>query len=62
MLNKFGMEDWKPVNTPMKTSFKLRKYDDSKSNDLIQYMLMIGILRYVTKSKPSVIKEIGKVA
>jgi hypothetical protein len=31
MLKKFGMEDWKPVTTPMQTSCKLRKYDDSKS-------------------------------
>ena len=33
MLKRFGMEDWKPVNTPMKTSCKLSKDDDSKSID-----------------------------
>jgi hypothetical protein len=27
------MEDCKPVTTPMQTSFKLRKDDDSKSTD-----------------------------
>jgi hypothetical protein len=33
MLNRFGMEDCKTVTTPMKTSCKLRKYDDSKYTD-----------------------------
>jgi hypothetical protein len=33
MLNRFGVEDCKPVTTPMKMSSKLRKYDDSKSTD-----------------------------
>jgi hypothetical protein len=33
MLKRFGMEDCKLVTTPMKTSCKLRKDDDSKSTD-----------------------------
>jgi hypothetical protein len=33
MLKKFGMEYCKPVNTPMQTSFKLSKDDDSKDGD-----------------------------
>jgi hypothetical protein len=33
MLKRFGMEDCKPVTTPMQTSCKLSKYDDSKSTD-----------------------------
>jgi hypothetical protein len=31
MLNRFGMENCKPVITPMQTSCKLSKDDDSKS-------------------------------
>jgi hypothetical protein len=31
MIKRFRMEDCKPVTTTMKTSCKLRKYDDSKS-------------------------------
>jgi transposase len=31
MLKRFGMEDSKPNNTPMQTSCKLSKDDDSKS-------------------------------
>jgi hypothetical protein len=33
MIKKFGMEDWKPVITPMQTSCKLSKDDDSKYTD-----------------------------
>ena len=54
MLKKFEMEDCKLVTTPMQTSCKLRKYDDSKSIDQRQYKSMIGILLYVTTSRPDV--------
>jgi hypothetical protein len=33
MLKRFGMEDCKPIITPMQTSCKLSKDDDSKSTD-----------------------------
>jgi hypothetical protein len=33
MIKRFGMEDCKPVITPMQTNCKLRKDDDSKSTD-----------------------------
>jgi hypothetical protein len=56
------MEDCKPVTTPMKTSCKLRKDDDSKSTDQRQYRSMIGILLYVTTSRPDVMQEVGQVA
>jgi len=62
MLNRFGMENCKPVITPMQTSCKLSKDDDSKSTDQRQYMSMIGILLYVTTCKPDVMQAIGQVA
>jgi hypothetical protein len=62
MLKRFRMEDCKPVITPMKTSCKLRKYDDSKSTDQRQYRSMIGNLLYVTTSRPDVMQEVGQVA
>jgi hypothetical protein len=55
MLNKFGMEECKPVTTPMQTSCKLSKDNDSKSIDHRQYMSMVGSLLYVTTSRPDVI-------
>jgi hypothetical protein len=62
MLKRFGMEDCKPVTTPMETSCKLRKDDDSKSIDQRQYRSMIGSLLYVTTSRPNVMHAVGQVA
>jgi hypothetical protein len=62
MLKRFRMEDCKPVNTPMKTSCKLSKYDDSNSTYQRKYKSMIGSLQYVTTSKPYVMQEVGQVA
>jgi hypothetical protein len=59
MLKRFGMEDCKPVITPMKTSCKLSKDDDSKSIDQRQYKSMIGSLLYVTTSRPDVMQVVG---
>ena len=62
MLKRFGMEDYKPTTTPMKTSCNLRKYDDSKSIDQRKYRSMIGSLLYVIASKPDVMQVVGQVA
>jgi hypothetical protein len=62
MLKRFRMEYFKPVTTPMKTSCKLRKCDDSNSTDQRKYRSMIGILLYVTTSRPDVMQTVGQVA
>jgi hypothetical protein len=62
MLKRFGMEDCKPVSTPMKTSCKLSKDDDSKDTNQRQYRSMIGKLLYVTTSIPDVMHPVGQVA
>jgi hypothetical protein len=62
MLKRFIMEDCKPVITPMKTSCKLSKDDDSKSTDQRQYKSMIGSLLYVTTFRPDVMQAVGQVA
>jgi hypothetical protein len=59
MLKRFGMEDCKPVITPMQTNCKLRKDDDSKSTYHRKYLSMIGNLLYVTTSRPDVIQAVG---
>jgi hypothetical protein len=61
MLKRFGMEDCKPVITPMQTSCKLSKDDDSKSIDQRKYRSMIGNLLYVTASRPDVMQGVGQV-
>jgi hypothetical protein len=62
MLKRFGMEDCKPLITPMQTSCKLSKDDDSKSIDQRQYRSIIGSLLYVTTSRPDVMQAVGQVA
>jgi hypothetical protein len=61
MLKRFRMEDCKLVTSPMKTSCKLSKDDDSKSIDQRQYRSMIGRLLYVTSSKPDVMQVVEQV-
>jgi hypothetical protein len=61
MLKRFKMEDCKPVITPMKTSCKLSKDDDSKSIDQRKYRSMIGSLLYVKSSRPDVMPAVGQV-
>jgi hypothetical protein len=62
MLKRFVMEYCKPITTPMQTNCKLSKDDDSKSTDQRKYRSMIGILLYVTTSRPDVMKVVGHVA
>jgi hypothetical protein len=62
MIKSFGMEDCKPVTTPMQTSCKLRKDDDSKSTDQSQYKSMIGSLLYVTSFRLDVMQVVRQVA
>jgi hypothetical protein len=59
MLKRFGMEDCKPVITPMQTSCKLNKDDDSKSTNQRQYRSIFDSLLYVTASKLDVMQAIG---
>jgi hypothetical protein len=62
MLKRFRMEDCKPIITPMQISCNLSKDDDSMSIDQRKYRSMIGILLYVTPSKPDVMQVVGQVA
>ena len=56
------MEDSKPVSTPMITGCKLSKDDESLEVDHTMYRSMIGIMLYVTATKPDVIQAVGLVA
>ena len=57
MLKKFQFEDCKLVGTPMIVGCKLNKEDDSKDFDQRTYRSMIGILLYVTTSRPDIKQE-----
>jgi hypothetical protein len=62
MLKKIGMEDCKPVSTPMVTGCKLRKVDEYKDVDHRLYRFMIGSLLYVISSRLDVMQAVGHVA
>jgi hypothetical protein len=61
MLKKFFMETCTPVSTPMTTSCKLNKEDDSLEIDQTMYKSMIGILIYLTASRLDIMQAIGLV-
>lgn len=61
MLKKFQMEDYKPVSTAIVRGYKLNKNDDSKEVDQRWCRSKIGILTYVTTSRPIIMNDIGMV-
>ncbi|GJX00964.1 retrovirus-related pol polyprotein from transposon TNT 1-94 [Tanacetum coccineum] len=54
MLKKFGLEDSKPMKTPMSSDTKLTKDKECESVDSTKYRGMIGSLLYLTTSRPDI--------
>ncbi|GKA44357.1 retrovirus-related pol polyprotein from transposon TNT 1-94 [Tanacetum coccineum] len=54
-LKKYKMESCDPVNTPMVEKSKLDKDTQSKVIDLTHYRSMVGILMYLTSSRPDLV-------
>ncbi|GJS72156.1 retrovirus-related pol polyprotein from transposon TNT 1-94 [Tanacetum coccineum] len=54
MLKKFGLEDSKPIKTPMSTKTKLTRDEEGESVDNTKYRGMIGSLLYLTASRPDI--------
>ncbi|GJZ77233.1 retrovirus-related pol polyprotein from transposon TNT 1-94 [Tanacetum coccineum] len=54
MLMKFGLEDSKPIKTPMSSETKLTRDEDGKSIDDTKYHGMIGSLLYLMASQPNI--------
>ncbi|GJX07903.1 retrovirus-related pol polyprotein from transposon TNT 1-94, partial [Tanacetum coccineum] len=54
MLKKFGLEDSKPIKTPMSSETKLTRNEDGESVDDTKYHGMIGSLLYLTASRPDI--------
>ena len=59
VLKTFGLEDFKPVSTPMVTSLKLSKNDESSKVNQTLYKYMIGKLQYVVHSRPDIALVVG---
>ncbi|GJX47970.1 retrovirus-related pol polyprotein from transposon TNT 1-94 [Tanacetum coccineum] len=54
MLKKFGLEDSKPMKTPMSTETKLTKDEEGEFVDNTKYRGLIGSLLYLTASRPDI--------
>ncbi|GKE41318.1 retrovirus-related pol polyprotein from transposon TNT 1-94, partial [Tanacetum coccineum] len=54
MLKKFGLEDSKPMKTPMSSDTKLTKDEQCELVDTTNYRGMIGSLLYLTTSRPDI--------
>ncbi|GKC65270.1 retrovirus-related pol polyprotein from transposon TNT 1-94 [Tanacetum coccineum] len=52
MLKKLGLEDSKPIKTPMSSENKLTKDEGGESVENTKYRSMIGSLLYLTTSRP----------
>ncbi|GKB83000.1 ribonuclease H-like domain-containing protein [Tanacetum coccineum] len=55
ILKKFGFIDVKTANTPMETQKPLSKDKDGEEVDVHLYRSMIGLLMYLTSSRPNII-------
>ena len=62
ILKKLGLEDSKPVNTPMATGHKLSKNDESAEVNQTMYRSMIEKLQYVVYSRLDIALVVGIVA
>ena len=54
MLKKFGLEESKPMKTPMSLETRLPKDEEGESVDNTKYRGMIGSLLYLTTSRPDI--------
>jgi len=59
ILKKYGMEDCKPVSTPMITGYKISSHDDSPIVNQLEYRSMIGSLLYLTGKRIDIMHAVG---
>ena len=58
ILKKYGMEECKPVSTPMITGCNLSSNDDSPMVNQLEYRSMIGSLLYLTGTRPDIMHAV----
>ena len=61
MLRKFGMDEAKPISTPIGTNGNLDSDASGNMVDQKLYRSMIGSLLYVTASRPDVMFSVCKI-
>ena len=62
LLKMFGLENCKPICTPMVTSHKLSCKDETPTIEQKKYISMIGGLQYITHSRLDIANVVGIVA
>jgi hypothetical protein len=62
LLKNFGLEDSKPICTPMVTKCKLTQEDNSPKENQTKYRSMIGGFLYLTKTRLDIMNVICMVA
>ena len=59
ILKKYGMEDCKPMSTPMVTGCNLSSHDDSCMVNQPEYRSMIVSILYLTRTRPDIMHVVG---
>jgi len=54
-LKKFDMGETKPLSTPMSTVMALDAYEEGEPVDQKEYRIMIGLLLYLTVTRPNIL-------
>jgi hypothetical protein len=62
ILEKAGLQDWNPSQTPMEVCLKLSKNSDSPLVDSTFYCILVGSLRYLVNTRPDLAYAIGYVS
>lgn len=63
LLKKVGMSECKPMATPLSTSKKLSRHEETplRSNDTMKYRSVVGALQYLTLTRPDIVYSVNKV-
>ena len=59
LLKRFGVENYKPIGTPMVTSHKLSKRNETPAVEQKKYRSMVGGLQYLTHSRLDIANVVG---
>ena len=62
ILQKFKMNDYNPISTPMECRVKLSKYDEREEEDPIFFKSLVGSLRYLTCTRLDILYVVGLVS
>ena len=58
-MKKYGMEYYKPVCTPMMTGCSPNSQDESTTVNQQEYRSMIGIMLFLTSTRPNIMHAVG---